>query len=146
MLPTKWQKEEYEHGSKTRLQFSSLGKTKYTTDKVMRGMKECLHDHLASASSSKESQTGESEFMQSSKDEGSQTKLWKGEDMERRWFVCESSQIMDLLQQIYDKSKGSKLFGVFFNSIIILTYCSELDLLHAFLAWTSSRICIFSDI
>lgn len=100
MLPTKWQKEEYEHGSKTRLQFSSLGKTKYTTDKVMRGMKERLHDHLASASSSKESQTGESEFMQSSKDEemkGSQTKLWKGEDMERRWFVCESSQIMDLL-------------------------------------------------
>lgn len=91
MLPTKWQKEEYEHGSKTRLQFSSLGKTKYTTDKVMRGMKECLHDHLASASSSKESQTGESEFMQSSKEEemkGSQTKLWKGEDMERRWFVC----------------------------------------------------------
>ena len=91
MLPTKWQKEEYEHGSKTRLQFSSLGKTKYTTDKVMRGMKECLHNHLASASSSKESQTGESEFMQSSKEEemkGSQTKLWKGEDMERRWFVC----------------------------------------------------------
>ena len=90
MLPAKWQKEGYEHGSKTRLQFSSLGKTKYTTHKVMRGMKESLHDHLASASSSKESQTGESEFMQSSKDEemkGSQTKLWKGEDMERRLFV-----------------------------------------------------------
>lgn len=112
----------------------------------MRGMKECLHDHLASASSSKESQTGKSEFMQSSKDEemkGSQTKLWKGEDMERRLFVCESSQVMDLSQQIYDKSKGSKLFDVFFNSIILLTYYGELDLLHAFLAWTSSRICIF---
>ena len=60
--------------------------------------------------------------------------------MERRLFVCESSQVMDLLQQIYDKSKGSKLFDFFFNSIILLTYCSELDLLHAFLAWTSSRI------
>ena len=69
MLPTKWQKEEYEHGSKTGLQFSSLGKTKYRTQKVMRGMKECLHDHLARASSSEESQTGELEFMQSSKDE-----------------------------------------------------------------------------
>ena len=116
MLPTKWQKEEYEHGSKTRLQFSSLGKTKYTTDKVMRGMKECLHDHLASASSSKESQTGESEFMQSSKDEemkGSQTKLWKGEDMERRWFV--SHLRLWICFNKYMTSPKAASFSVFFS-------------------------------
>ena len=156
-LPAKWQEEEYERGSKTRVQFSSPGKTKYKTQKavketlVMRGMKECLHYHLASASSSEESQTEESEFMPSSEGEemkGSQMKLWKGEEMERRLFVCESSQLMDLVQQINDTSKCSttdcngKFFVMFFNSIISLIYYSELDLSLVFVTWTSSRICI----
>ena len=100
-LLAKWQEEEYERGNKTRLHFSSPGKTKYKTQKaiketlVMRGMEECLHDHLASASSSEESQTKDPEFMPSIEGEEtkeSQMKLRKGEETERRLVVCESSQ------------------------------------------------------
>ena len=135
MLPAKWQEEEYECGSKTRLQFSSPGKTKYKTQKavketlVMRGMEKCLRDNLASASSSEESQTEDPEFMPSSEGEEtkeSQMKLRKGEEMERRLFVCESSQLMDLVQQINDTSKCStsdcngKFPDFCFNSIIFL--------------------------
>ena len=56
----------------------------------MRGMRKCLHDHLASASSSEESQTEDPEFMPSSEGEEtkeSQMKLQKGEEMERWLFV-----------------------------------------------------------
>ena len=56
----------------------------------MRGMERCLHDHLASASSSEESQTEDPEFMPSSEGEEtkeSQMKLRKGEEMERQLFV-----------------------------------------------------------
>ena len=136
MLPAKWKEEEYERGNKTRLQFSSPGKTKYKTQKavketlVMRGMEKCLHDHLASPSSSEESQTEDPEFMPSSEGEEtkeSQMKLRKGEEMERRLFVCESSQLMALVQQINDTSKcstsdcnGKFLSFFFFNSIIFL--------------------------
>ena len=95
----------------------------------MRGMEKCLHDHLASASSSEESQTEDPEFMSSSEGEEtkeSQMKLRKGKEMERRLFVCESSQLMALVQQINDTSKCStsycngKFLDFFFNSIIFL--------------------------
>lgn len=95
-LPAKWKEEEYKCRNKTRLQFSRPGKMKYKTQKavketlVMRGMEKCLHDNLASASSSEESQTEDPEFMPSSKGEEtkeSQMKLWKGEEMERQLFV-----------------------------------------------------------
>ena len=140
------------------MQISSPGKTKYKTRKavketlVMRGMKECLHDHLASASSSEESQTEESEFMPSSEGEeinGSQMKLWKGEEMERQLFVCKSFQLMDLVQQINDTSKCStsacngKFFVFFSIASYSLIYFSELDLSLVFVAWTSSCTCIF---
>ena len=98
----KWKEEEYECGNKTMLQFSSPGKMKYKTQKavketlVMRGMEKCLRDNLASASNSEESQTEDPELMPSSKGEEtkeSQMKLRKGEEMERRLFVCESSPL-----------------------------------------------------
>ena len=144
-LPAKWEEEEYERGNKTRLQFSSPGKTKYKTQKavketlVMRGMEKCLHDHLSSASSSEESQTEDPEFMPSSEGEEtkeSQMKLRKGEEMERRLFVCESSQIMALVQQINDTSKCStsdcngKFLDFFSIALYSLTYFSELDIFY----------------
>ena len=97
----------------------------------MRGMEKCLHDHLASASSSEESQTEDPEFMPSSESEEtkeSQMKLRKGEEMERRLFVCESSQLMALDQQINDTSKYIhkhqrlqwQVSRCFFHSIIFL--------------------------
>lgn len=91
-LPAKWQEEEYERGNKTRLQFSSPARTKYLTQKaiketlVIRGMKECLHDHVAEESESKDP-----EFFAYSEGEEtkeSQMKLRKGKEMERQLFVC----------------------------------------------------------
>ena len=142
-LPAKWKEEEYECGNNTRLQFSSPGKTKYKTQKavketlLMRGMEKCLRDHLASASSSKESQTEDPEFMPSSEGEEteeSQMKPRKGEEMERRLFVCESSQLTALTQQINDMSKCStsdcngKFLNFFSIALYSLTYFSKLDL------------------
>ena len=142
-LPAKWKEEEYKCGNKTRLQFSSPGKMKYKTQKavketlVMRGMEKCLHDNLASASSSEESQTEDPEFMPSSKGEEtkeSQMKLWKGEEMERQLFVCDSSQLMALVQQINDTSKyctsncNGKFLDFFSIALYFLTYFSELHL------------------
>ena len=136
-LLAKWKEEEYECRNKTRLHFSSPGKTKYKTQKavketlVIRGMEKRLHDHLASASSSEESQTEDPELMPSSESEEtkeSQMKLRKGEEMERRLFVCETSQLMALDQQINDTSKYIhkhqqlqwQVSRCFFNSIIFL--------------------------
>ena len=72
-LPAKWKEEEYKCRNKTRLQFSRPGKMKYKTQKavketlVMRGMEKCLHDNLASASSSEESQTEDQNLCQAVK-------------------------------------------------------------------------------
>ena len=62
-----------------------------------------------------------------------QMKLRKGEEMERRLFVCES-QLMALVQQITDTSKCStsdcngKFLDFFSTALYSLTYFSERDL------------------
>lgn len=125
------------------LQFSSPGKMKYKTQKavkktlVIKGMEKCLRDSLASASSSEESQTEDPEFMPSNKGEEtkeSQMNLRKGEEMERRLFVCESSPLIALVQQINDTSKyctsdcNGKFLDFFSIALYFLTYFSEVHL------------------
>lgn len=109
-LPAKWQQETYQRGKKTRVQFSSPGKTRYKTQKVvketlqLRQMKECLQEESSSCLSSEDMSTDESDSMLSNDNEPSVEEI-----MERRLFICESTQLMDLVQQINSTSRCSTI-------------------------------------
>ena len=121
-LPANWREKRYQRGSKTQLQFSSPGKTVYKTQAAVkealksRKMDACLLEKLSSDSQD-EGKTDDSDYLLS--DEGLPEKLQvvecdseddktaRGQHMERRLIVCESSQLMDFVQQINDTSKCS---------------------------------------
>ena len=109
-LPGKWREEKQKRGGKTRLQFSIPGKTKYTTQKAVkesleaRDMQGFLHQNDRNCFSSDGTKSEESEFRPSSEDE--QMDKFEvqadnmGEEMEHRLFVCESTQLMEMVQQM----------------------------------------------
>ena len=112
-LPAKWREELYKRGKKTRLQFSSPGKTKYKTQKAVtetleaRDMRDCIHESLSSGMSSEDTKSEESEFLPSCEEDDFELPVKIGEEMERRLFVCESTQLMDMVDQINQTCKCS---------------------------------------
>ena len=122
-LPAKWSEEHTETDGKTRLKFVSPGKSEYSSEKAVaqtlaaRNLEACFN---ASSASSERSESEGSEFFpemelsdnekagcsKSSKaesDEDSsaepQTKKCKT-DIERRFFVSESTQLLDFVVQV----------------------------------------------
>lgn len=96
-LPAKWQEQLYKQGNKTRLQFSSPGKSKYKTQKAVtetleaRDMRDCIHESLSSGMSSKDTKSEESEFLPSCEEDDLESPVKGEEVMEQRLFVCEST-------------------------------------------------------
>ena len=124
VLAANWREEEYETGDRERgvrkcVSFVSPGKTKYWNQKevekqmVSRNLTDCFYEKPAS---SEEGNTGgdDSEYLPSSekeKDEKHKFVAYQsvGLEVERRLFVCESTQIMDMVEQINVTSKCSTL-------------------------------------
>ena len=74
-----------------------------------RDMQEFLHENVHNCFSSDGTKSEESEFRPSSEDEQMakfEVQADKmGEEMEHRLFVCESTQLMEMVQQINETSK-----------------------------------------
>ena len=137
-LPANWRESVYQRGSKKQLQFSSPGKTVYKTQSAVakamesRGMKACFADGVLSSDSQEEVKTDESEYLPTDEEceqnlvhdhEGDESMTIKGEEMEHRLFVSESTQLMDFVQQINETSKcfTPNCNGKFsFNAFILL--------------------------
>lgn len=123
-LPANWRETVVQRGSRKQLQFMSPGKTVYKTQSAVkkalesRGMEECLVEGALSSDSQEEGKTDDSEYLPSDeeckqnleedvKEDGKTMRAMKGEEMERRLFVSESTQLMDFVQQINDTCKCS---------------------------------------
>ena len=88
---------------------------KYTTQKAVkesleaRDMQEFLHENARNRFSSDETKSEVSEFRPSSEDEQMdkfEVQADKtGEEMEHRLFVCQSTQLMEMVQQINETAK-----------------------------------------
>ena len=111
-LAANWKEETYKSGNRTRVKFVSPGKTTYKTQKaagealVARNLSDCFCEKATTT----EDQNTETD---SDLDINSYNKLEKkhlpheeseaerkGLPIERRLFVCESTQIMDMVNQI----------------------------------------------
>lgn len=106
-LGVNWKEEEYQSGDRTRVQYVSPGKTKYKTQKsagealAARNLGGCFYDKASS--SEEESADEDSEYNPSSeedKDHKETLRKAKGLKMNRRFFVCESTQLTDFVEQI----------------------------------------------
>lgn len=111
-LPAKWTKEQYESGDRTRVTFVSPGKTKYNTQKKVsetlaaRNLMDCFHDK--STTEEEEENTEGSEFNPSDDEKKPEPSCKRiGVAVERRFFVCESTQLMDMVEQINSTSRCS---------------------------------------
>ena len=128
-LAAKWREEPYrssdrERGVRKRVSYVSPGKTKYWWQKcvekelVSRNLKDCLYEK--SASSTEDNSDGDDEDyceeeravkkrkLQSSDELAESSDENKGcLEIERRLFVCESTQIMDMVEQINATSQCS---------------------------------------
>lgn len=119
-LAAHWTEEPYksgdrDRGTRTRVRFVSPGKKKYWNQKsvekelVSRNLTDCFYDK--SASSTEENADGnDSEYYPSSEEDMKckQPELDGLEvELERRLFVCESTQLMDMVEQINASSKCS---------------------------------------
>ena len=119
-LAAHWREEPYksddrDRGTRKRVSFVSPGKTKYWSQKsveealVSRNLADCLHDKSASSTEGN-TDADDSEYYPSS---GEDTKCEQLEldglevELERRLFVCESTQLMDMVEQINASSKCS---------------------------------------
>lgn len=120
-LGANWREEEYKSGDRTRVRFVSPGKTKYNTQKaagkalVSRNLSKCFYEK--STTSEEGNTASDSDYNMDSCNEKekknmpcgseqSQTET-TGLEVERRLFVCESTQLMDLIHQINSSSKCS---------------------------------------
>ena len=118
-LAANWREEEYKSGDQTRVRFISPGKTKYKTQKsagealVKRNLSNCFREK---STTSEDGNTEDySDYIGDSCNEkekknlpcGSEQSETKGVEVERRLFVCESTQLMDLIHQINSSSKCS---------------------------------------
>ena len=117
-LAAHWREEPYksdnrDRGTRMRVSFVSPGKTKYWSQKsvekalVSRNLADCLYDKSASSTEGN-TDPDDSEDCPSS---GEDTKCKQFEldglevELERRLFVCESTQLMDMVEQINALSK-----------------------------------------
>ncbi|XP_028513659.1 uncharacterized protein LOC110234965 isoform X2 [Exaiptasia diaphana] len=123
-LPSKWRHSTYKRGSEVRMKFTSPGKTVYKQHSEVkktlkeRDMSDCINEEIfASSSSSSEPDTDE--FRGSSEESDHEQ---QGDDnlcvkMERRLFVCETTQLMDLVDQI---NQTSRCCTIDCNGILVL--------------------------
>lgn len=118
-LAAHWTEEPYkscdrDRGTRKRVSFVSPGKTKYWSQKsvekemVSRNLTDCFYER--SASSTEGNTDGDSEYCPSS-EEDTKCKQLESDglevELERRLFVCESTQLMDMVKQINASSKCS---------------------------------------
>lgn len=109
-LPARWKEVTYKSGGRTRLQFESPGKTSYKTQKQVeavlasRNLQACLNDHCTS--SEEDIESAGSEYVPTDEEKPMCEKSTKA-PLERRFFVCESTQLLDLVHQVNATSKCS---------------------------------------
>lgn len=119
-LPAKWRQLVFTNGGRKRVEFESPGKTIYKTQKevektlVKRNMKECLDDRSSTEESIPQDESSEWECEPADDEKGVQklSKTLTSDDtetnsLERRFFVCESTQLMDLVHQVNKTSQCS---------------------------------------
>ena len=119
-LPAKWRQLVFTNGGRKRVEFESPGKTIYKTQKevektlVKRNMKECLDDRSSTEESIPQDESSEWECEPANDEKGVQklSKTLTSDDtetnsLERRFFVCESTQLMDLVHQVNKTSQCS---------------------------------------
>lgn len=110
-LAANWREEPYKSGERTCLRFVSPGKTKYLTQTSVkaelktRNLTYCLHDQSTSSEELKtEDDSSDEEKVKWAKANGSR-KVSSGIGIEQRLFVCESTQVMDMVEQFNATSK-----------------------------------------
>lgn len=112
-LAANWKEEKYKSGDKSRVKFVSPGKTVYKTQKavgkalVARNLTDCFYE---SKSTTEDENTGsdtdyELDFCKETSCNKSETTPPPGLEIERRFFICESTQLMDMVHQINSTSK-----------------------------------------
>lgn len=113
-LASNWKKEEYQSGEQTRVRFVSPGKTKYNTQKTAgealraRNLADCFHDKsTTSEDGNTENDSEYNPYSDSESEKGNLPCGTNGLEVERRLFVCESTQLMDMVHQINLTSKCS---------------------------------------
>ena len=111
MLPSNWKEKTYDNNK--RLRFVSPGKTEYKTQKgvekalVSRNLKDCFNN-LPETSEEESVGDDDSDYVPSSEENTSMVRSNKdNQNVERRLFVCESTQVADLVNQINTTSKCS---------------------------------------
>lgn len=112
-LAANWREEPYKSGKRTRLRFVSPGKTKYPTQTSVkaelktRNLTYCLHNQSTSSEDQKtEDDSSNQEKVEWAKARGCR-KVPSGIEIELRLFVCESTQLMDMVEQLNATSKCS---------------------------------------
>ena len=130
-LPAKWREQHDEKNGKIQLNFVSPGKTVYRTEKSVaktltaRNLKSCFHEALASSEDTEDSE--DTEYLPdiddsppdepgcsgekrkwSNKEESNSPSQAAGKkeklDVERRLFVCETTQLTDFVEKINETS------------------------------------------
>ena len=130
-LPAKWREQHDEKNGKIQLNFVSPGKTVYRTEKSVaktltaRNLESCFHEALASSEDTEDSE--DTEYLPdiedsppdepgcsgkkrkwSNKEESNSPSQAAGKkeklDVERRLFVCETTQLTDFVEKINETS------------------------------------------
>lgn len=102
-LPAMWQEIPYESGNKSRVKFTSPGKSVYRAQNTVKkrllelGMTACLDESSENTTSTEEGSTFLSLDEEECKDEVVDI---NAVNKEERLFVCQSSQLMDLVDQV----------------------------------------------
>ena len=121
-LAAHWKEEPYkssdrERGTRKRLSFLSPAKTKYWNQKsvakelISRNLTDCFYDKSASSTEGNTDGDDSEFYLSSEEDFKCKKPVEKREldglevELERRLFVCESTQLMDMVEQINASSK-----------------------------------------
>ena len=118
VLAANWREASYKandrkRGVRKRIAFLSPGKTRYWTQEtvkkelVSRSLPDCLDEKPLSSVEASDSNSDTSEYCPSKDMSQDFAPLENYAEVERRLFVCESSQIMDLVEQVNATSKCS---------------------------------------
>ena len=111
-LPAKWKETTYKSGNRVRVQFESPGKSVYKTQKQVEGvllsrnLKDCLNERSTTEDEISQDDSTGSEYLPTDEDTAKVESVVMC-NLERRLFVCESTQIMDLVNQVNQTSKCS---------------------------------------
>ena len=117
-LPAKWKETNYKSGGRERAQFESPGKSVYKSQKevervlVSRNLKDCLNKSCATSEESSQDESAGSEYIPTDEETSkvvdcSVMREKQSKAIERIFFVCETTQLMDLVKQINETSKCS---------------------------------------